>query len=66
MGEAKREVNNRVIQASTRRPMQRLAISAVGSALHIKMTKTKDDFYLMNTNLDTKSTFKFLDAELVV
>ena len=66
MGEAKREQNNRVIRASTRRYMQRLAISAVGCALADKITKAKDDFYLMNPNPDTKATFKFLDAELVV
>jgi len=36
--------------------------------VQIRLTKAKDDFYLMNTNTDTKvkSTFKFLDAELIV
>ena len=30
------------------------------------MTKAKDDFYLMNANADSKATFEFLDAELIV
>ena len=37
-----------------------------GVRLQIKLTKAKDDFYLMNSNADTKATFKFLDAELIV
>ena len=37
-----------------------------GVRLQIKLTKAKDDFYLMNSNPDTKGTFKFLGAELVV
>ena len=66
MGEAKREQNNRVIGASTRPHMQRLAISAVGCALADKIDQSQGQFYLMNSNPDTKATFKFLDAELVV
>jgi len=34
--------------------------------LQIKLTKAKDDFYLKNSNPDTKATFKFLGAELIV
>jgi len=34
--------------------------------MQIRLTKAKDDFYLMNTNADSKATFKFLDAELIV
>jgi len=37
-----------------------------GVRLQIKLTKAKDDLYLMNSNPETKATFKFLDAELVV
>ena len=37
-----------------------------GVRLQIKLTKAKDDFYLMNANTNTKATFKFLDAELIV
>ena len=34
--------------------------------MQISLTKAKDDFYLMNANVDSKATFKFLDAELIV
>jgi hypothetical protein len=34
--------------------------------LQIKMTKARPSFYLMNKTADTKTTFKFLDAYLVV
>ena len=34
--------------------------------MQISLTKAKDDFYLMNVNADSKTTFKFLDAELIV
>ena len=34
--------------------------------MQIRLTKAKEDFYLMNANADTKATFKFLDAELIV
>jgi len=37
-----------------------------GVSMQIRLTKAKDDFYLMNANADTKATFKFLDAELIV
>ena len=37
-----------------------------GVRLHVKLTKAKDDFFLMNANADSKTVFKFLDAELVV
>jgi len=40
-----------------------------GVRLHIKLTKPKDDFYLMYASTDTKkqkTTFKFIDAELIV
>jgi len=37
-----------------------------GVRMQIRLTKAKDDFYLMNANVDTKATFKFLDAELIV
>jgi len=37
-----------------------------GVRMQIRLTKAKDDFYLMNTNADTKATFKFLDAQLIV
>jgi len=34
--------------------------------MQIRLTKAKDDFYSMKANADTKATFKFLDAELIV
>jgi len=34
--------------------------------MQISLTKVKNDFYLMNANADTKATFKFLGAELIV
>jgi len=37
-----------------------------GVRMQIRLTKAKDDFYLVNANADTKATFKFLDAELIV
>jgi len=37
-----------------------------GVRLQIKLTKAKDDFYLVNSNPNTNAPFKFLDAELVV
>jgi len=39
-----------------------------GVRMQIRLTKDKDDFYLMNANADTKTkaTFKFLDAQLFV
>jgi len=37
-----------------------------GVRVQIKLTKAKDDFYLMNSHINTKkATFKFLDAELI-
>jgi len=37
-----------------------------GVRMHIRLTKAKDDFYLMNANADSKAIFKFPDAELIV
>jgi hypothetical protein len=37
-----------------------------GLKLQIKFTKAKPSFYLMNTAADSKATFKFLDAQLLV
>jgi len=37
-----------------------------GIKLQIKFTKAKPSFYLMNTAADSKTTFKFLDAKLIV
>jgi len=39
-----------------------------GVRVQVRLTKAKDDFYLMNSHTDTKirATFKFLDAELIV
>ena len=37
-----------------------------GVRMQIRLTKAKDDFYLMSANVDSKTTFKFLDAELIV
>ena len=34
--------------------------------MQLRLTKAKDDFYLMNTNADSKTTFNFLDDELIV
>jgi len=34
--------------------------------MQIRLTKAKDDFYLMNANADSEATFKFLVAELIV
>jgi len=34
--------------------------------MQIRLTKAKDDFNLMNANADSKTTFKYLDAELIV
>ena len=38
-----------------------------GVRVQIRLTKAKDDFYLINPNTDTKvkAAFKFLDAELI-
>jgi hypothetical protein len=37
-----------------------------GVRLHVKLTKAKKDFYLMNANADSKTIFMFLDAEQIV
>ena len=37
-----------------------------GIKLQIKFTKAKPSFYLMSTAADSKTTFKFLDAQLLV
>jgi hypothetical protein len=37
-----------------------------GVRLHIRLTKAKSGFYLMHKIGDTKTTFKFLDAQLLV
>lgn len=37
-----------------------------GVRLQIKLTKARSDFYLMNKTSDPKTTFKFLDARLLV
>ena len=37
-----------------------------GVRMQIRLTKAKDDFYLMKENADSKTTFKFLYAELIV
>ena len=37
-----------------------------GANLHIKLTKARSSFYLMNATADSKTTFKFLDAKLFV
>jgi len=34
--------------------------------MHIKLTKAKPSFYLMNKDAETKTVFKFLDAQLSV
>jgi len=36
-----------------------------GVRMQIRLTKAKDDFFLMNANADSKATFKFLNAELI-
>ena len=37
-----------------------------GVNLHIKLTKARSSFYLMNVTADSKTTFKFKDAKLFV
>jgi len=37
-----------------------------GVRMQIRLSKAKDDIYLMNANADSEATFKFLDAELMV
>ena len=37
-----------------------------GIKLQIKFTKAKSSFYLMSTDAESKTTFKFLDAQLLV
>jgi hypothetical protein len=37
-----------------------------GINLHIKLSKARSNFYLMNSHADCKSTFKFMDAKLFV
>ena len=37
-----------------------------GVRLLIKLTKARPSFYLMNKTADSKTTFKFLDAQLIV
>jgi hypothetical protein len=37
-----------------------------GVKIHVRLTKAKDSFYLMNTERTSISTFKFLEAELNV
>jgi len=34
--------------------------------MQIKLTKAKPSFYLMNKDAETKTVFKFLDAQLLV
>ena len=37
-----------------------------GVRMHIKLTKAKQNFFLMNKAADSKVAFKFLDAQLLV
>jgi hypothetical protein len=37
-----------------------------GVSLKIRLTKARSTFYLMNENVDSKTAFKFLDAQLLV
>jgi hypothetical protein len=37
-----------------------------GVGLQIRLTKARSGFYLMNKTVDTKTTFKFIDAHLLV
>jgi len=46
--------------------MQCPEIFTPGIKLQIKFTKAKSSFYLMSTAADSKTTFKFLDAQLLV
>jgi len=37
-----------------------------GISLQIRLTKDRPSFYMMSKEFDSKTTFKFLDAELLV
>jgi len=37
-----------------------------GVRLQIRLNKARPSFYLMNNSVDTKTAFKFLDAQLLV
>ena len=36
-----------------------------GANLHIKLTKARSSFNLMNATADSKTTFKFLDCKII-
>jgi len=68
MGAAKTEQSNRVIRSSTRRHMQRRAISLVGRRHANKIDQGQGRFlpHERTRRYENKATFKFLDAELIV
>jgi len=37
-----------------------------GGRLHIRMTKSRSSFFMMNKSVESKTVFKFLDAQLLV
>ena len=63
MGASKTEQSGRRLHADICNVSQFLLS---GVRMQIRLTKAKDDFYLMTANADSKATFKFLDAELIV
>jgi hypothetical protein len=42
------------------------ALLLPGVRVQVKLTKVKPEFYVMNKDSDSKVTFKFLDAQLLV
>ena len=68
MGAAKTEQNNRVLGRLHADICNVPQFLLSGVRVQIRLSKDKDDFYLMSPNTDTKTkaTFKFLDTELIV
>jgi hypothetical protein len=54
MGAAKTEHCNRIIRSFTRRHLKGPQFLLSGIRVLIRLTKAKDDFYLMNSVTDTK------------
>ena len=63
MGASKTEQSGRRLHADIYNVSQFLLS---GVRMQIRLSKAKDDIYLMNANADSEATFKFLDAELMV
>jgi len=66
MGASKTEQSNGVVGRLHADICNVLQFLLSGVRMQVRLTKAKDDFYLIKANVDSKAAFKFLDAELIV